>query len=406
MRKLNNIRFVKTNGGMARPSASEDPISGLIFEGLGLTFGVGNIVGMDEVRMNASIAESYAKKLQYVEQLDDLGITHTDAPANGTLSNVQMAMNAVYYHVSEFFRINPEGTLYLMLKASNIAVDATDIEELQNYAGGSLRQVGVFNSTLITPANLKTALDTLDGQNMPLSVVSTYSGSGKVLTDFTDLTADGYYRQSVLIGCDFNPTLLAELGSYAYYGCIGACLGSISKALVSECIGWVSKFPLGFESPALINGNLVRNLTENQQKTLNGNRYIFVRTFVGDSDCYFNDSHTCDLESSDYAYIENVRSIDKATRGIRKQLLPYVNAPLKVDSSTGKLDSTMVAFYESTAAHAVEDMQKAGELSGGSVAIDPEQNILATSTLNIVVKLVPVGVMREIVVTIGFALSV
>ena len=406
MRNLNNISFVKTNGGMARPSASEDPISGLVFQGLGLS----NINGFDDVRLdttnNPATVKSYATKLQYVEQLAGLGIVHTDAPANGTLTATQQAMNTVYYHVSEFFRMNPEGTLYLMLKASNLAVEPADIEDLQNYAGGRLRQVGVFNSTLLAAATLKTTLDSLDAQNMPLSVVSTYSGKLLTFSSFSDLTANINCRHSVLIGCDFNTTLAAELGDFAYYGCLGACIGAISKALVSECIGWVSKFPLGFESPAIINGNLMRNLSENEQKTLNGYRYIFVRTFVGDSDCYFNDSHTCDVESSDYAYIENVRSIDKATRGIRKQLLPYVNAPLKVDASTGKLDSTMVAFYESTAAHAVEDMQKAGELSGGKVTIDPEQNILATSTLNIVVKLVPVGVMREIVVTIGFALNV
>ena len=51
-------------------------------------------------------------------------------------------------------------------------------------------------------------------------------------------------------------------------------------------------------------------------------------------------------------------------------------------------------------------MEKAGELSGYKVEIDPEQDVLSTSTVEIVIKQVAVGVMRKIRVRIGYAKSV
>jgi len=127
---------------------------------------------------------------------------------------------------------------------------------------------------------------------------------------------------------------------------------------------------------------------------------------LGNADNYYNDSHTLDLPTSDYAYIENVRTMDKATRGIRQNLLPYLNAPLYVDATTGKLRPDMVAFLETTAGRALEEMEKAGELSGYKAEINPEQNVLATSELEVQIKQVPVGVMRVVKVKIGYTTSV
>ena len=51
-------------------------------------------------------------------------------------------------------------------------------------------------------------------------------------------------------------------------------------------------------------------------------------------------------------------------------------------------------------------MKRNGELSGYKVYINPRQRILQTSKLEVVLKIVPVGTMREIEVAIGFALNV
>lgn len=425
-RALNDISFKKTNGGLGRYTGSDDVISGLIFAGLGLTMGTSSpdVDGFDAVD---SPAVSYARKFTYPEELADLGIVFTPKPTNGTLTAKQEAKNVLYYHITEFFRMNPEGVLYVMVKDGSTAIaEATvvdsvataggDISKLQTYAGGNIRQVGVFNATMLDLTKAQAECKFLEDAHRPLSVVLTYygkTGDPAAAIELSSLTgtpspaivADGRCNVSLLIGCDMDTDLAAALGEFAFYGCIGLCIGAVSKAHVHESIAWVGNFPLGLKAPALFNGNLIRNITTSDLEKLNGNRCIFPVIHAGDADNYFNDSHTLDVDSSDYAYIENVRTIDKACRGIRGKLLPWLNSPLRVDPSNGQLESGMVSFLETTAGEALEEMEKAGELSGYKVEIDPAQNVLATSALEIVIKKVPVGVMRKVTVKIGYTTS-
>jgi hypothetical protein len=47
-----------------------------------------------------------------------------------------------------------------------------------------------------------------------------------------------------------------------------------------------------------------------------------------------------------------------------------------------------------------------GEISDYKVIINPLQDVLTTSKLSIAIKIVPVGVAREIEINIGFAVNV
>ena len=463
MGKLNNIRFTKTNGGMGRTAASKDPVSGLVMYlpeiGESDLLNIANTSQFDKIvdADGTSGHHLYVAKLRYVEELADYGFpawkdvelsmllsSYTGANTDAKKAAFQKAAekNAPVYHVTKFFEQNNEATLYLAVKcAASSCVQAADLKALQNYANGEIRQCGVLTPSLTydTTHNLlyeyqdacTNISSGLEADHKPMSIVMTVTGktitlgtTGSGETESIDTTsqtavddaklsvftasspahtATGRCNVSLLIGCDLDTDLGQKLGHYAYYGCLGICLGAISKAAVNESIAWVQKFPLGLKAPGLISGELIKDLTTANLEAMHGNRYIFVLTHVGDADNYFNDSHTLDVETSDYAYIENVRTIDKACRGVRANLLPYLNAPLKVDAETGKLDAPMVAFLETTAGKALEDMEKAGELSGYKAEIDPEQNVLATSTVEIVIKQVPVGVMRKINVKIGFS---
>jgi hypothetical protein len=402
---MNDIVFKKQNGGMGRVTESEDPISGLLMS-MNSKLGVNDLDDFDYVNP-LSIA-----KLRYYEQLAvEYGISETSAEdlsglSGSTLAAAQ-AKNAVSYHVREFFRQSPSGTLYLAVKNSG-EITGTEIKTLQNYSGGKIRQAGVFTGGLTNLAGYQTCASELEAQHQPLSIVvspavGTLTLSGLKSTSYSTI---GRCNVSLLIGCDLEPAVVNFLGEgvFSYYGCIGNLLGCISAAAVNECIAWVGKFPLGLTSPGFITGELVKEVLSLDD--LNDARLIFVRTHIGVADCYFNDSHTLDVPTSDYAYIENVRTMDKATRGIRSNLLPYLNAPLYVDARTGKLRADTVAVLETVAGRALEDMEKAGELSGYKAEIDPEQNVLATSELTVVIRNVPVGVMRKVIVKIGFTTKI
>ena len=138
-RALNDISFVKTNGGLGRYNGSDDAISGLIFGGLGLSFAAtqpategaepmpADVAGFDAVDAN-----TYVRRFTYPEELADLGIVFTPTPS-GAGQAKQEAKNVLYYHITEFFRMNPEGVLYVMVKTDTLA--ATDITALQTFAG-------------------------------------------------------------------------------------------------------------------------------------------------------------------------------------------------------------------------------------------------------------------------------
>jgi hypothetical protein len=292
-------------------------------------------------------------------------------------------------------------------------VEKADIKQLQYYAEGSIRQMGIFTKSLDNLGDYQVACTELEEEHQPLSLIVAPNKDSLTQIPLTNTEPEKSYVKSdrsnisLLVGCDLDEEVKAKLGDdFVYYGCIGNALGAISKAAVHESIAWVQKFPLGLKSPGFITNTLLKNATQVDLELINDNRYIFVRTHVGAADNYYNDSHTLDVATSDYAYIENVRTMDKATRGIRTNLLPYLNAPLYVDASTGKLRPDMVAFLETTAGRALEDMEKAGELSGYKVEIDPEQNILATSELEIQIKQVPAGVMRMMKVKIGYTTKI
>ncbi len=187
-------------------------------------------------------------------------------------------------------------------------------------------------------------------------------------------------------------------------GCVGTALGTVSSASVHENIGWVQKFNLGgeFQVPALADGTLVRELTTTTLDKINTNKFIFIRKHIGKTGAYFNDSFTC-MESGDFSDIERNRTIDKAIRDMRTDLLPQLNSPLTIDSETGGLAIDSVKFFENLAGQSLERMLKKGELSDYKVAIDPAQEVLSTSTLEVDVQLIPRGTARWIKVSVGFA---
>ena len=168
----------------------------------------------------------------------------------------------------------------------------------------------------------------------------------------------------------------------------------------------MEKFPTNIALPAFADGTLLRDLDAAVVEALDAARYLFFVTYDGIAGAYFNDSHTMDSPTSDYAYIENVRTMDKAVRGVRTYTQPKLGRPLKVDATTGKLETYVVEDLQLTASRALETMEKAGELSGYTVEIDPEQNVLATSTVEMVIKNVAIGVMRKLNIKIGFASNV
>jgi predicted class III extradiol MEMO1 family dioxygenase len=138
---------------------------------------------------------------------------------------------------------------------------------------------------------------------------------------------------------------------------------------------------------------------------LNNLGYVFLRKQLGIQGSYFVDSNTCIVSSSDFAKIENNRTIDKAKRVVRTALLPELNSPIVLNSD-GTIKDTTISYLEGLCETALDELIRNTEISAYGVVINPAQNVLSTSEIVVSISIVPVGVARTITVNIGFVLSI
>lgn len=323
----------------------------------------------------------------------------------------------MHYHISEYFRLQPQGNLYVGIFAVPSPYTFTEITTMQNFANGTIRQIGVYKDGAAFASSDLTTIHNICAANVAAhkELIALYAADLTATSDIstlTDLRTLSANYVSAVIGQDG-----AALGAYLYatYGksitTLGATLGAVSKAKVSQSIAWVANFNISDGSEcdvlAFANGVLFSNssVTDILLSTLQDYRYIFLRKFVGVSGSFFNENSTAINTSSDYAYIADNRTIQKATRGIYSNLVTDLNSPITLNAD-GTLSDEAVAYFTSKAEAPLLQMIRDGELSGQKVTIDTKQNILSTGILYINVAVVQIATGRNIVVNIGYQLSV
>ena len=239
-----------------------------------------------------------------------------------------------------------------------------------------------------------------------------YTGDLSAVTDLTTLTSLVTFTANKVTAVIGQDGANAGAALYLHYGksisCLGAALGAVALSKVSESVAWVAKFDISDGSecdvPAFSNGSLLSSLSDNLINSINTQRYVFLRKFVGIPGSYFNDNHCACSPSSDYAYISDNRTIDKAIRGIYTSLLPDLNGPLVLNAN-GTLTDATIASLESDARAPLDVMVRDAELSTYGVVIDPAQNVLGTNKVVVQVTDIQVGVARNIEVDIKNAKS-
>lgn len=406
---MNDIRFNRGVGGLGRPLAGKDHVSGFL-----------GFVRNEDLPAGFSTTERIKKVFSFEEAIA-LGIV-TDT---GVVDITEM-----YYSIKTAFEANKAIELYISFQELEVTgdgvnerlvltTDLTKIIEIQRFAQGEIRQIGVLNPNIALDTSqiisLQTACNTLEAEHKPVSVIyaaNVTDANFGGLSNLPDLRALSCKNVSVTIGADGGGLGWSIANNEGWFpSIVGLTIGVASLAKVNENIGWVGRFDVSsnpnneFDVPAFANGDLIRNTATGLIENLNTKGYIFLIKHIGTAGTYFNDAHTAITETSDYAYLENNRTIDKAVRNCRTYLLPSLNAPLYVNPDGTLTEDTILSFRNNTA-RALEEMQRNGEISAFEVTINPTQNVLTTSRIAINVKIVPVGVARNIEVNIGFAVKV
>jgi hypothetical protein len=332
--------------------------------------------------------------------------------------SVDWIIKVMAYHINEAFRVNPNAILYVGVFAEP-APEAehtfNEINDLRVFSGNKIRKCGVWTRKPFAVGQLSLLQDQYNAAAEEISMFEIFYApnfSGVADDNFPDLsalTSPNVHLLTAQDGAALGAELFASAPAYSI-GIVGATIGAIALAKVHENIGWVEKFNMAVDGgeldvPALANGTLIKSLANNYTRAngiLDLKRLIFLKQYPNITGSYFNDSHGACPATSDYAYAEDNITMDKAIRGIYAKMMPKVNGPSLLQKGTGKLAPESLSILENEAGNYLTEMEKAGELSGYTVTIDPEQDVKATNQIVVEISNTSVGVNRNFIINIGY----
>lgn len=433
---LGGVFMSDTDGNIGTSSTtSTEKVTGLLFD-------ISKQAKFFEEGAGLAVKDKLQGNVIEINSMDDLKELGITAYSGDTEKDLLFGIP--YYHINHFFGIQGStGRLFIMF--ADCGIDWNAIEQMQRAAHGMINQLGIWSEQslwkqtdpeaetysidLVTDLQSKAA--SLADENAPLSillcansaVIATAEESvkkvelGKIPTCVINARF-----VSVLLGqgldADVSAMQLANQ-NLTPIGNIGAALGCIASASVQESFAWVNKFNLigyfpdiemGFGDVTLNSESKLTStlkyssLNKIQLDDLDDKGYIFLCKYSGlESGVFFSKDQTC--SNGDYRTVARNRTIHKSRRAVRNALLPYVNSPLKVDPSTGYLSSAKITMFQNIVSDILTTMQNNEEISGFSVTIDKNQNVLKNDTLIIKYSLVPVGVASRIEVVEGLALT-
>lgn len=382
---LNDVKFTKAPNGLGRLPAEEDYVSALVLP-----------IAVPVPAWNGSAFKRY--------------VSPAEARADGiTTSSAAYAVLA--YQIERFFAEAGSSELYVV-NAAGLTAD-----QFNAYTEGRVRQIfydkGVaFAGLSAAVGELQTFANRLAELHAPVSIITSVTDVTSVTggADQPDVRAMASDRVSVLIcgsGSGKAADVIASTG-LAYLPEGGAVLGALARAAVHESIAWVERFNFrkgaDLEKIRFSDGADFTAKTAAELDALNAKGYLFFRKHTGIAGSYVNDSHAATSATDDYAFLENGRVIDKAQRRIRISLLPDLSRPLQVDRD-GKLDAATIGYLEAKASRPLDLMAAAGEISAYEVTIDPAQDVLATSKVNIQGSIIPRGVARNFEFNLGYTVA-
>lgn len=397
---MNEVRFVISDGNLGFAPVSDDSTSAIVY------------YKPADVELPEDWGSGSVKEVFSVGDAVALGITADDAE-----------FGLLHYQVSEFYRLQPAAMLYLMVvDAPESTWNFQDLRVLQQAANGEVKQVFVFaprkawNVADVTA--LQTEVDYLSGLGAdagifrPLFVFYGCNMRSVTLSGLANLRGGSYSAEAVavVIGQD------AGGAGASYYDadntvsvpCGGALLGALSRGNVAHSLAWVERNNLsnGVELEVLgfANGQLYTAQSYTLLSQLHARGYLFMRKIDGLAGSYPVDSLNATDETSDYNSIEHVRVVQKACRQVRLAMLPRLSSPVTL-AAGGKVDPRDASALESLAGVRLSAMQSNGEVSSATVRVDTENNVITSRKVRVVIRVRPVGVMREIEVNLSLSVA-
>lgn len=342
--------------------------------------------------------------------------TETGAIAGTLVQNVVTGVpseiDILHYHVSEYFRMQPQGKLYIGVYATADVGTFASITLMQNHANGEIKQLGIYQkSSAFTTAQCNTiqsVCSALEVLNKPIWAAiygAEISGTADLTGYATNLKTLSDPQVSVTIAQDGAARgfkLFKATGKSITN--VGECLGTASLAAVNESWAWLAKFQVStseLDTVAFANGQLFGALSDGAIVNLDTLGFSFLRKVIGLSGTYHNRPYTAVSASNDFSFIPANRVMYKAIASVRTKLLPETASPVTVNAD-GTLTNDVIGYFKGLSQQALDPMLSAAEISNYGIIINPDQNVVSTAVLIVTVQIQPRGTADFIVVNIGF----
>lgn len=381
------------SAGIGRRAPNVDKISGLLF-------------------FNSSPPSGFAtvniKKVYSLSQAETLGIAKGSA-----------GYAVEWYHVSEYFRGNPDGELWIgYFPVPGGSYTFTEITTMCIAANGEIKQIGIYANALTYAAAQVTTIGTIVDALQPLGfpVVALYAANLSAISAITGWAALATLRTStakrvtVMLSQDAGGAGAALYTAKGYsITTLGHCLGFLSKAQVNQSIG----YPAGFNASngveleilALANGDLISAVGNSTLGGLKDKGYVIMRKYTPQlAGSYYERIPGAVVATDSYAWFDNTRPVDKAIRLVQSALIPQLQAILTLNAN-GTLNTATVGFFLDICQTPLDQMVADNEISAGKAIIDPTQNVQSTSTLVVSIQIVETATAETITVNIGLTLS-
>lgn len=395
---LPRVKIVFANGALGQVEAMTDGCLGFL------------ALGTKEIEGDGNFKLGKAYTLKKLSALETLGVTADNNPN-------------LYRNVKEFYAEAGDGVeLWLMgfAESSTFASildkdNAAGAKSLLQASNGKIRGLMAFK----TPAEgyaltVKDGLDTdvtaamitaqglgewaTDTLRAPIfTLIEGYGFTGDAQT-LKPLTTMEYNRVGIVIG-DTMPNSP------------NACMGIVAgRTAISPVQRKISRVKDGALTPLVIYiGDLPAELAD--VETIHEKGYITFTTFVGRTGYFVADDNLATRIEDDYRSLTNRRVIDKAYRIAYNALLTTLNDEVPI-ATDGNLSPAWCAALKSDVEQAIiSNMTANGNLgndpgdpndTGVTCNIDYKQQILATSSLAVGLRVKPNGYAKYIDVELGF----
>ena len=231
---------------------------------------------------------------------------------------------------------------------------------------------------------------------------------------------------AVLPGYGFTKETIADLPARAtlvsdYVALSFACDKSDGIVSLGTLAGWVSNSQVQVNIAAVARGKVSNTgffpdatpvlQLKDRLSSIHDKGFIIYRKIGSKSGYFYNDDPTYTDSTSDYSSISWNRIINKAKRLAATVLIEKLNGDVDTNPSTGKIESTLAADWESDVETAIRNSMikvpsnKVKEISGVKCAVSVDSDILnneVDATLSIVRK----GQAKTIIVKIRYTATV